>query len=48
MTKIKTAAGNNRKFNVTNVEKIVQGIIDYYQGCTNQHLTDLGGLMLLR
>ena len=25
---------------VSNLKKIVQGIVDYYQECLNQHLTD--------
>lgn len=40
MSKIKTDAGNNWRLKVSNLKKIVQGIVDYYQECLNQHLTD--------
>jgi len=40
MSKIKTLAGNNWRLKVSNLKKIVQGIVDYYQECLNQHLTD--------
>jgi hypothetical protein len=29
---------------VSNLKKIVQGIVDYYQECLNQHLTDFSRL----
>ena len=28
------------RLQVSNLKKIVQGIVDYYQECLNQHLTD--------
>jgi len=40
MSKIKTDAGNNWRLKVSNLKKIVQGIVDYYQEYLNQHLTD--------
>lgn len=40
MSKIKTDAGNNWRLKVSNLKKIVQGIVDYYQECINLHLTD--------
>ncbi|XP_069694315.1 protein Hook homolog 3-like [Periplaneta americana] len=40
MSKIKTDAGNNWRLKVSNLKKILEGIVDYYQECLNQHLTD--------
>lgn len=40
LSKIKTDVGSNWRLKVSNLKKIVEGIVDYYQECLNQQLTD--------
>ncbi|XP_046407312.1 protein Hook homolog 3 isoform X2 [Ischnura elegans] len=37
MSKIKTGIGNSWRLKVSNLKKIVEGIVDYYQDCLNLH-----------
>ncbi|GLG93634.1 Uncharacterized protein GBIM_00989 [Gryllus bimaculatus] len=40
MSKIKTDTGNNWRLKVSNLKKIVEGIVDYYHDSINQHFAD--------
>ncbi|XP_066996837.1 protein Hook homolog 3 [Anabrus simplex] len=40
MLKIKTDAGNNWRLKVSNLKKILEGIVDYYHEILNLHLSD--------
>lgn len=40
LTKIKTDVGSNWRLKISNLKKIVEAIVDYYQECLNQQLTD--------
>lgn len=41
MSKIKTDTGTNWRLKVSNLKKVVEGIVDYYHDCINHHLADL-------
>ncbi|XP_049781741.1 protein Hook homolog 3-like [Schistocerca cancellata] len=40
LSKIKTDAGSNWRLKVSNLKKVIEGIVDYYHDVLNQHLSD--------